>query len=392
MASGKQWVIAISDLPPKQTANSNIDANIISLLHPRTNRKTPFLFVGTKIYELQTGYPMLGEENGYASWFVGDSVISDGSLVIATPIDPLFLALSFLCTSTRMRPSDQLFLSEKAPESKRIGHCKDLNLKHICDVNDQYGPDSIFYRYNEEKTISWLQLKIKNLIKQLDTMSEALDDNNANSGVAKSFVLAGTKNPNIADIDAKNKEKERKMKLYALRFISEYIPNQLLEKLSTIYQISMEEITKRKRTAIRKSPVKPKRKPINNNNEFEDDLDALIRENAGESIQIASPPGVVSRNESTTSIETTEVEPKPQEQRASKWQMQNEVSGDSLRGLLNIAPDFSSMNNSSSKKRSFHNGNSDGKNQVKRAKPNKHLVKASKGTKKLFAFFTKKKN
>jgi hypothetical protein len=247
MASGKQWVIAISDLPPKQTANSNIDANIISLLHPRTNRKTPFLFVGTKIYELQTGYPMLGEETGYASWFVGDSVISDGSLVIATPIDPLFLALSFLCTSTRMRPSDQLFLSEKAPESKRIGHCKDLNLKHICDVNDQYGPDSIFYRYNEEKTISWLQLKIKNLIKQLDTMSEALDDNNANSGVAKSFVLAGTKNPNIADIDAKNKEKERKMKLYALRFISEYIPNQLLEKLSTIYQISMEEITKRKR-------------------------------------------------------------------------------------------------------------------------------------------------
>ena len=128
MASGKQWVIAISDLPPKQTANSNIDANIISLLHPRTNRKTPFLFVGTKIYELQTGYPMLGEETGYASWFVGDSVISDGSLVIATPIDPLFLALSFLCTSTRMRPSDQLFLSEKAPESKRIGHCKDLNL------------------------------------------------------------------------------------------------------------------------------------------------------------------------------------------------------------------------------------------------------------------------
>ena len=35
-------------------------------------------------------------------------------------------------------------------------------------------------------------------------------------------------------ISRKNKEKERKMKLYALRFISEYIPNQLLEKLSII--------------------------------------------------------------------------------------------------------------------------------------------------------------
>ena len=29
-------------------------------------------------------------------------------------------------------------------------------MKHICDVNDQYGPDSIFYRYNEEKTIKIL--------------------------------------------------------------------------------------------------------------------------------------------------------------------------------------------------------------------------------------------
>ena len=77
----------------KTNSKLNIDANIISLLHPRTNRKTPFLFVGTKIYAAANRYPMLGEETGYASWFVGDSVISDGSLVIATPIDPSFFSM-----------------------------------------------------------------------------------------------------------------------------------------------------------------------------------------------------------------------------------------------------------------------------------------------------------
>ena len=351
MASGKQWVIAISDLPPKETAtnsNKKFAANIINLLHPRTNRKTPFLFVNEKIYELQTSYPMLGEETGYASWFVGDTIISDGSLVIATPIDPLFLAISLLSTNKRMRPFNQLFLSEKAPESKRIGHCSDLNLKHVCDVNDDYGPDSIFYRYNEDKTISWLKLKITNLIKQLNIMSESLDENNAHSGVAKSFVMAGSSSRNDmneAAVTTRRKVKERKLKVHALRFLSEYISNDLLEKLSAIYEISMEEITKRKRSAVRKSPVKPKKQiPVDG---FEDDLDALIRENAGKPIEIASPPEAVNRNASTTSTETTDATPKYQvsgeNKRPSKWEMQNEVSGDGLRGLLNIAPDFSSF-------------------------------------------------
>ena len=66
-----------------------------------------------------------------------------------------------------MRPFDQLFISQTAPESKRIARCKNLDLKHICDVNDDYGPDSIFYRYNEEKTLSWLKAKVGNLVGKL---------------------------------------------------------------------------------------------------------------------------------------------------------------------------------------------------------------------------------
>ena len=66
-------------------------------------------------------------------------------------------------------------------------------------------------------------------------------------------------------------------------------------------------------------------------------------------VQIASPPEAVGRVESTTSVGTVAVE--PQKQHQSKWEMQSEVSGDGLRGLLNIAPDLTTIG----KKRSLNN-------------------------------------
>jgi ribonuclease H2 subunit B len=40
----------------------------------------------------------------YRSWFLGDSVISDGGLYLSTPVDPLFLALPILEASRRQVP------------------------------------------------------------------------------------------------------------------------------------------------------------------------------------------------------------------------------------------------------------------------------------------------
>ncbi len=38
----------------------------------------------------------------YRSWFIGDSVLEDGSIYLCTPVDPLFLALP-LMESSRMQ-------------------------------------------------------------------------------------------------------------------------------------------------------------------------------------------------------------------------------------------------------------------------------------------------
>ena len=54
----------------------------------------------------------------YGSWFVGDAVVSDGSLLLATPIDPLFCLLPGLERNAARNPS---FM----PLVRRVGGCRD---------------------------------------------------------------------------------------------------------------------------------------------------------------------------------------------------------------------------------------------------------------------------
>ena len=123
----KQWVLAVQDLPKGTGGPDAGNAEVVLLTHPRTKRLVPFMFVSNKIFELQCSYPVLGEEKGYASWFVGNTVISDGTLLMATPVDPLFLAIPILeASADKMRPLDQLFVSSKAPESRRLAKCENM--------------------------------------------------------------------------------------------------------------------------------------------------------------------------------------------------------------------------------------------------------------------------
>lgn len=71
-------------------ANSNF--NIITLPHPSHGSPTKYCLdeVNHKIYEIITF------SEPYRSWFIGDTVKSDGNLLITTPINPLFLGVFIL--------------------------------------------------------------------------------------------------------------------------------------------------------------------------------------------------------------------------------------------------------------------------------------------------------
>lgn len=61
--------------------------DLITLKHPGTNKKSLFIFnKQNEIQEVMT----FGEPK--RSWFINDSVTSNGNLYLSSPIDPLFLS------------------------------------------------------------------------------------------------------------------------------------------------------------------------------------------------------------------------------------------------------------------------------------------------------------
>uniref|UniRef100_A0A915KHX8 Ribonuclease HI subunit B n=1 Tax=Romanomermis culicivorax TaxID=13658 RepID=A0A915KHX8_ROMCU len=119
--------------------------------------------VRTTIYELFK----FDETN--RSWLCSNNVSSDGSFVLSTPIDPLFLILPYLeeYASSRFIPYDHLFTDLQFPNLHKL-KCSSIvaDLHFIADMKklDEY---VAVYRFSSEKTLEWLHLKVRALIDAL---------------------------------------------------------------------------------------------------------------------------------------------------------------------------------------------------------------------------------
>lgn len=187
MSARKRWV-CVADakplpLPAKRhgRADSEPDDNtapeadavldcvkILRLLHPRTKKLSPFMVINDRICELQFVEPPTDDElkDGLCSWFVGNCVVSDGRITMASQVDPLFLALPHLMKNgARYSPLSQILVHPEAVHTRMIAKLGGIyqQLRHLCDVNDKHGPDCVFYRWNEAKTLKWLKRKVENV-------------------------------------------------------------------------------------------------------------------------------------------------------------------------------------------------------------------------------------
>ncbi|KAF5393257.1 hypothetical protein D9757_000761 [Collybiopsis confluens] len=152
---------------------------IIRLPHPRTGLPTLFLPHQGGIAEVQAVEPVNSR-----SWFVGNQVVSDGKLLMITPVDPAFLLVPIVRsilptdgTPGHFRTSDDIFeeavgrLSEvswEAIEARDVMkfaslECATHALSRVCDVQD-IPPDITTYRYSATNFIHYLQLKVRNLL------------------------------------------------------------------------------------------------------------------------------------------------------------------------------------------------------------------------------------
>lgn len=103
----------------------------------------------------------------YASFFVDNFVIADGTVHFATPIDPLFLMLPGLesargrnvfCDMEEITSCLGWTREEAAPVLDLLG--KDgRQLQCVCDAKEAAGQR--YFRLNEDKMIAWMALKVK---------------------------------------------------------------------------------------------------------------------------------------------------------------------------------------------------------------------------------------
>ena len=147
----------------------------ITLRHPRHRTPARYLLIDQTVLECQS----LTHGSRPQSAFVAEYVLGECVLHLATPIDPLLLALPVL-DSKRQASSerDGYFLSYDALFADE-GECFPVQLwngkerpfdalRHICDVRD--GWDEPVYRLNNDKALAHLTSKVTRLAALLPTL------------------------------------------------------------------------------------------------------------------------------------------------------------------------------------------------------------------------------
>ncbi|KAJ9588628.1 hypothetical protein L9F63_028069, partial [Diploptera punctata] len=186
--------------------------DMVQLRHPQSGAPAMFLF--------SPGDGMVQEVLTFSenrrSWFIEESVKSDGKMHLSTPIDPIFLALPYLRKTSQAMPLDQILKDEEFPETERL--LRSTGLKHLNQVADRKGDEDLnAYKYNEEKTLSWLQRKTERVAEVLKQKGVHV----SGGAVSATFVKSGK--PDAADAESYLR--------YAHGIVSEYLTEELSLKL-----------------------------------------------------------------------------------------------------------------------------------------------------------------
>lgn len=176
-------------------------------------------------------YELLSYSEKHRSWFLNNSVCSNGKIFLTTKIDPLFIFIQYVenhCKE-RAQPLDQI-MEESAEMFLEV-----LNPEQMKIVADQKGPENIkAFLYNEEKVLKWLKKKFE--IVKASLRDQRITTSASSSNYVKSSVEETTDEDALAET--------------ALGVISEYISLDLIEKLDDFYGISKKS----------KEPIAQKRK------------------------------------------------------------------------------------------------------------------------------------
>ena len=146
--------------PSTALENISTDAvRIVKLRHPRTSQGACFLFNSSN----NSVYEMMNYEEEHRSWFLGEKVVSDGRMILVTPVNPVFLILPYIIKAERLVPLDQMVTDEEFTETDDV-LVNSVSEAGLEKVGDRKGSKDLnVWKYNRNKTLEWLERKVRSL-------------------------------------------------------------------------------------------------------------------------------------------------------------------------------------------------------------------------------------
>lgn len=136
------------------------DLELILVPHPKYESSLCICWEN-QFYELQSC-----SLQKYTTWFIEQRISSSQFLYLATIVDPKFIILPYLEKSNgKFSPLDQIIPQLQNAKLPNLSLASQWNMNSICDINDSFGDDCIFYRYNTEKALNWLKSKVQKISK-----------------------------------------------------------------------------------------------------------------------------------------------------------------------------------------------------------------------------------
>ncbi|WZY69018.1 hypothetical protein YC2023_001258 [Brassica napus] len=131
-------------------------------------------------------------KQSYGSWFLGDYISQDGSLYMATPVDPVFILLPVFDQARmkkgddpgKFRQLDEILFVEGYPEYQHLLSLAEKCMEIVCQTQEVGSMK--FYRLDNSKVLAWLTCKVRSLKKALP----ALDKNYAAQDEKQTLVDA----------------------------------------------------------------------------------------------------------------------------------------------------------------------------------------------------------
>lgn len=175
-ASDNDTRVLIAHLPSKTLGKdasiSNVEGQLLHLRHPKSGNPSCYIMMDGCLQEIHWF------KQRYNSWFLGDYVCEDGSLYVATPVDPIFVVLPLMDQARmkkgdepgKFRALDEIMFVEGYPG---YGHLLPLMhelLEAVCDIKE-IGLLK-FYRLDDCKLLAWLCCKVKHTMKILPTLNK----------------------------------------------------------------------------------------------------------------------------------------------------------------------------------------------------------------------------